>query len=513
MTKEKYDELVELVIEKDSLHPPRCLFNDIHSDDLEHKLSSKIFLGRFLLREPLELYDEALEVFKDALSDMEGKDLDANLIREKVRILHLMAGLLNNVDEGEAALGYANQAIELAESVDYWFDYFITLGDLVYTKLQIMYFNGLEDEALAEAEKIIAEHTDSPSINDSYWFYAWRFKAWEEVNNPAKVKEYMLKAYEGLDLSNERALKSRTMVESINIENLSAEDVFDWTCPALFDVDHGVTWWDVTEIPTWEEEKRDTITKENYEELVSLVCQTGDIRPPKAIFDGNFEDWRVRAQLARWLMRPQLNRKQDAIDLLKTVVDVPINEQSPEEDIDQMAWALRDLSELEREQGEKELALKHIEQAIKLAESRNAAYSFTVRGNLLYHKFEILRSLGREQEAEALADAMIADHKNSAVKNDSYVFYGYLFKARLAVAKENPDEVKEFMLKALDGIDPADETATESRAELKSIDTDNVSAEDVFNKMYRVLPDAYHDIVWWDMTGNPPWEKENKSNA
>lgn len=250
------------------------------------------------------------------------------------------------------------------------------------------------------------------------------------------------------------------------------------------------------------------MTKEKYEELVRLVCQTGDIRPPKAIFDGNYEDWRVRAQLARWLMRPPLNRKQDAIDLLNTLIDVPINEESSEEDIDQMAWALRDLSELEREQGEKELALSHIEQAIKLAESRNAAYSFTVRGNLLFHKFEILRSLGQEQEAEALADAMIAEHKNSAVKNDSYVFYGCLFKAHLAVTKENPAEVKEFMLKALDGIDSADETVMESRAKLESIDTGTLSVEDVFNKMYRVLPDANHDIVWWDMTGTPPWEKK-----
>ena len=83
----------------------------------------------------------------------------------------------------------------------------------------------------------------------------------------------------------------------------------------------------------------------------------------------------------------------------------------------------------------------------------------------------------------------------------------------MAVAKENPDEVKEFMLKTLDGIDPADETATESRAKLESIGIGNLSADDVFNKMYRVLPDAYHDIVWWDMTGNPPWEKENKNNA
>lgn len=61
VTKEKYDELVDLVVDKASYHPPRFLFRDIHSDDLEHKLSSKVFLGRFLCDRDLELYDEALE--------------------------------------------------------------------------------------------------------------------------------------------------------------------------------------------------------------------------------------------------------------------------------------------------------------------------------------------------------------------------------------------------------------------------------------------------------------------
>ena len=256
------------------------------------------------------------------------------------------------------------------------------------------------------------------------------------------------------------------------------------------------------------------MTREKHQELVRLVREKSTLKPPEATYN-NYDNWRNNATLARLLTSHGLNYPQEAIEVFREVVKdtSDLNFEDIYVDTDLMAWALRDLSMLERDHGEKDLSLAHIDQAINLAEYRDADYSFTVRGNLMYHKFLTLCSLGREQEAETMAEAMIAEHKNSKALNDSYIFYGYIFKARLAAENGNSDKVKQFMLKALDGIDSNETLATESRANLEAIDIANVPPKDLFDKMYRALPDAFNGIAWWDMIGNPPWEKENKDKV
>lgn len=252
------------------------------------------------------------------------------------------------------------------------------------------------------------------------------------------------------------------------------------------------------------------MTKEKHAELVKLISEKSTLQPPALIYN-DYDNWRTKATLARLLTSYGLNYPEEAIELFRDVVAIPLNETSEDmdADVDLMAWALRDLSDLERHQGDNELSLEHINQAIKLAESRNVDYSFTVRGNLMSHKFLTLCQLGREQEAETMANDMIENHKNPDILNNSYIFYGYKCKARLAVIKGNSAEIKKFMLQALEGVDPSDKAVIEATAELESIDISNISAKDLFNKMYKMLPDAFHCITWWDMPGMPPWTKEN----
>ncbi|BAL85042.1 hypothetical protein SELR_pSRC102350 (plasmid) [Selenomonas ruminantium subsp. lactilytica TAM6421] len=241
------------------------------------------------------------------------------------------------------------------------------------------------------------------------------------------------------------------------------------------------------------------MTKEKYNELVQLVQDKSKLTPPLLTYN-NYDNWEHKATLARLLNMYGLNYPKYAIELFRDAIAIPLNEKSSDRssDIDLRAWALRDLSILESQQGDNEQALQHIEQAIDLAESRTDDYEFTIRGNLLMHKFLILCELGQAQEAEALADDMIERYKNAGSKNNSYVFYGNQCKAKLAAKRGKHAEVKEFMLKALDALDNTNEAVAASRTALLSINTAGASAMDLFKEMQQALPDAYHEIVYWD---------------
>lgn len=214
----------------------------------------------------------------------------------------------------------------------------------------------------------------------------------------------------------------------------------------------------------------------------------------------DYDDWRAKATLARLLISYGLDYPQEAITLFREAIIAPLDEKKSvaDSDIDLCAWALRDLSRLESQQGDNKQAFQHIEQAIDLAESRTVDYAFTVRGNLMMHKFLVLCELGQESEAEALADDMIERYKGTDSKNNSYAFYGCQCKAQLAAQRGHQNKVKAFMLKALDALDSANEAVAASREELLSIDISRASAMDIFKEMQQALPDAFHQISRWN---------------
>ena len=235
------------------------------------------------------------------------------------------------------------------------------------------------------------------------------------------------------------------------------------------------------------------MTEEKYQELVKLVEEQGTLTPPKELY-GHYGDWNAMVTLARLLTSFGLDYPQEAVLLFREAVAVPFadfpQDVSEDEYVDLMAWALRDLSSLERKLGEYELSLAHIEKAIEMANSRKVRYQWTLRGNLVYHKLLTLCALGRTAEADAIAESMVKPQKQ-----DSCAYYGYLFQARQAAAQENPAAVRDFMVKAVNSMDNAD-VVLQCRTELEQVDITRLDAQSVFDQMNRLLPDVYHEVVW-----------------
>lgn len=234
------------------------------------------------------------------------------------------------------------------------------------------------------------------------------------------------------------------------------------------------------------------MTEEKYQELVKLVEQNS-LNPPKELYD-HYGDWHAMVTLARMLTGFGLDYPQEAVFVFREAITVPFADfpqnVSEDEYVDLMAWALRDLSSLERRLGEYESSLNHIDKAIEMANSRKARYQWTIRGNLVYHKLLTLCAMGRTEEADAIAEAMIKPQKKN-----SCAYYGYLFQARQAAAQENPAAVKNLMVKAAESMDNA-EVVFPCRAELEQVDITKFDAKTVFDIMNRFLPDVYHEVVW-----------------
>ena len=187
--------------------------------------------------------------------------------------------------------------------------------------------------------------------------------------------------------------------------------------------------------------------KDTFDFLVDLVLET-NAKPPETLFDGGYEDWRCRARLAHFLAMPELNRPEQAKALFTSIMDVEPDEENAEE-IEEKVYALQHLSQMEKDEKNYEQALEYINLALEEAEASDFLYRYILRGELWAERWNLLHLSKRTEEAEAEADERIAAFEDIPVMHNSYLYYGYRFKAQLAAERGMIMVAKDYMHMAL----------------------------------------------------------------
>lgn len=189
------------------------------------------------------------------------------------------------------------------------------------------------------------------------------------------------------------------------------------------------------------------MNKEQFDLLVDMVLET-NARPPAKLFAGGSDDWHCRARLAHFLSMPELNRPDTAKELFLSVMDAAPDPENAE-DIEEKVYALQHLSQLERDAKDYEAALEHINAALEAAEDSDFLYRYILRGELWADRWNLLHLTNRTQQAEAEADERIEVFKDIPVSHNSYLYYGYRFKAQLAAERSLALIAKDYMHMAL----------------------------------------------------------------
>lgn len=189
------------------------------------------------------------------------------------------------------------------------------------------------------------------------------------------------------------------------------------------------------------------MNKETFDILIDNVLETS-ARPPESLFDGGIDDWHCRARLAHFLAMPELNKPNEATELFLSVIDVEPNEESSE-DIEEKAYALQHLSQMKKDAEEYDAALEYINLAIETAENSDFLYRYILRGELWAERWNLLHLMKQTEAAEAEADERIEIFKDIPVEHNSYLYYGYRFKAQLAAERGILMVAKDYMHMAL----------------------------------------------------------------
>ena len=176
------------------------------------------------------------------------------------------------------------------------------------------------------------------------------------------------------------------------------------------------------------------MTQETFHKLTHLVLDS-PMKPPANLFAKGIDDWHARARLAHFLAMPQLGKIDEAIELFRTVAPEDVDEENAE-DVEEKVFALQKLADLERKiDGKGEDALRHIDEAIELAESTDFLYKYILRGELWGDRWNIMHQLDMGKEAEEEVDERIEAYKDIPVQHVSYLYYGYRFKAMRAAER------------------------------------------------------------------------------
>lgn len=186
--------------------------------------------------------------------------------------------------------------------------------------------------------------------------------------------------------------------------------------------------------------------KDTFDILVENVLETA--RPPKELFAKGYDDWHCRARLAHFLAMPELNRPDAAQELFHSVVEIEPNPESSE-DIEEKTYALQHLSQMLKDAQAYEDALHYINLALETAEDSDFLYRYILRGELWAERWNLLHLLKRTEEAEAEADERIELFAEVPAMHNSYLYYGYRFKAQLAAERGVALVAKDFMHMAI----------------------------------------------------------------
>ena len=191
------------------------------------------------------------------------------------------------------------------------------------------------------------------------------------------------------------------------------------------------------------------MTQERFHELIHIVLDSlGSAAPPHDLFAGGVDDWHARARLAHFLAQ-RAEYRTEALELFQSIVDAEPNEELAQ-DVEEKVYAMQGLSALEATETQ-EAALEHLNLAIECAESPDFLYKSILRGELWADRWNLMHKLRMTQEAEAEADERIAafDGLEDAVPHNSYLYYGYRFKAHLAAERGTVLIAKDYMHMAI----------------------------------------------------------------
>ena len=197
------------------------------------------------------------------------------------------------------------------------------------------------------------------------------------------------------------------------------------------------------------------MTQDEFHKLVHFVMET-PAKPPHSLFVGGMDNWHARARLAHFLAMEGIDKTEEALELFHSVVEAEIDEDNAE-DVEEKVYALQRLSIIERDQKKNDDALTHINQAIELAESTDFLYKYILRGELWADRWNLLHAMDMTKEAEAEADERIDFYKDIPVAHNSYLYYGYRFKAQLSAERGVTLVAKDYMHMAIHSMEiPAD---------------------------------------------------------
>ena len=144
--------------------------------------------------------------------------------------------------------------------------------------------------------------------------------------------------------------------------------------------------------------------------------------------------------------------------------------------------------------GKGEDALRHIDEAIELAESTDFLYKYILRGELWGDRWNIMHQLDMGKEAEEEVDERIEAYKDIPVEHVSYLYYGYRFKAMRAAERGVTLVAKDYMHMALHSMEipPEYEAGLE-----KAFSATHDNASWILNEVDRATPNP--DTVHWDI--------------
>ena len=189
------------------------------------------------------------------------------------------------------------------------------------------------------------------------------------------------------------------------------------------------------------------MNEERFQDLVEYV-QSTSANPPEHLFSGGYEDWHCRARLAQFLSMEGIDKTDEAIELFKSIEDIEPDEENSQ-DIEEKIYALQKLSHLYKEKKEFNEATTYICNAIELAESTDYLYRYILRGELWADRWNLMHHMKNTAEAEAEVDNRIEVYKDIPIEHNSYLYYGYRFKAQLAAERGVTLVAKDFMHMAL----------------------------------------------------------------
>ena len=190
------------------------------------------------------------------------------------------------------------------------------------------------------------------------------------------------------------------------------------------------------------------MTQEEFHKLVHLVIDS-PAKPPETLFIGGMDNWHARARLAHFLAMPTINKPETALELFHSVVDVDVDEENAE-DVEEKVFALQRLSSLTKEvEGPNEKALDYINKAIELAESTDFLYKYILRGELWGDRWNLMHAIELTKDAEEEVDERIEAYKDIPIEHNSYLYYGYRFKAQLAAERGVTLVAKDYMHMAI----------------------------------------------------------------